>query len=123
MFEKLNEEFNGSFEYSVDEIDTTDNLQRKKQIIAMVKKLHLAAVDILKLMNHYKKILNAGHVIPDEILKQLSSMVNQLIKTSQNLTTKADNMVVSLDDRIESTKKLILHAEEILNDAKNTTPI
>ena len=119
LFEKISEGFNDDFDSLVDDLDNKGNQQQKKQIISMVKKLHLAATDILKLLNHYKKILNSGHAIPDDICKQLSSMANQLIKTSDNLQKKAGNLVSNLDTQIEATQKLIDHADEILKENQN----
>lgn len=107
-----------NFDFSFEEFENNDAPQNKRQMVAMVKKLHLATVDVIKLINHYKKISLAGHVIPGEVITQLQGMAKQLISTSENLSAKADAMVSNLDEQIESTNKLIKQAEDILNANK-----
>jgi len=109
---------NFNLSFSFEEFENNDTPQNKKQIVAMVKKLHLAAIDVIKLINHYKKFLVAGHIIPDEIIEQLQAMANQLTETAADLVKKADGMTANLDEQIKNTNKLIKQAESILKSNK-----
>lgn len=115
---KFDQDIKFEFDPSDDEVISIESSQQKKQIVLMLKKIHLAAVDTLKLIKHYKKILSAGHPIPSEILTKLNGMANQLIDTANGLSQQSDSLNQNIDKRIQETQKLLAQAEQIIKSSE-----
>ena len=99
-----------------DNSGSENNSDHKKQIILMIKKINLMTNDTLKLIKHYKKILDAGHIIPVEIIRKLDGMTNQLIKTAKDLTIKSESLSSNSDNRLKNVEELLNRTKNLINE-------